>query len=227
MNESSEVKAFAGNASNLSGRSIKRKLQRRNPPALIALGSILWVSNQSRCDEDYYRWRSNNHMHPSDPSAYGLRHDRKVSLSKLGRSYCQPISFRMAKTLCITQPEEIKRETVRLADEPVVAMMGMDNITYLSKGALDASGLVKCVRRTAVTNAQQKKGILRKGYREAWSNLKIQVNIMRLICMREWRLSIDIMMEGLYRAEMRLHLKPYWGKPNVRNFRELAGNMRV
>ena len=44
--------------------------------------------------------------------------------------------------------------------------------------------------------------------------------------MREWRLSVDFMMEGLYRAEMRLHLKPYWGKPNVRNFRELAGNMR-
>jgi len=162
MNESSEVKAFAGNASNLSGRSIKRKLQRRNPPALIALGLILWVSNQSRCDEDYYRWRSNNHMHPSDPSAYGLRHDRKVSLSKLGRSYCQPISLRMAKTLCITQTEEIKRETVRLADEPVLAMMGMDNITYLSKGALDASGLVKCVRRIAVINAQEKTGILAK-----------------------------------------------------------------
>ena len=162
MNESSEVKALAGSASNLSGRSIKRKLQRRNPPTLIALGSIVWVSSQSRCDEDYYRWRRNNYVHPSDPSAYGLRHDRKVSLSKLGRSYCQPISFRMAKTLCITQTEEIKRETVRLADEPVVAMMGMDNITYPSKGALDASGLVKCVRRTAVTNAREKTGILTK-----------------------------------------------------------------
>ena len=162
MNESSEVKALAGSASNLSGRSIKRKLQRRNPPTLIALGSIVWVSSQSRCDEDYYRWRRNNYMHPSDPSAYGLRHDRKVSLSKLGRSYCQPISFRMAKTLCITQTEEIKRETVRLADEPVVAMMGMDNITYPSKGALDASGLVKCVRRIAAINAREKTGIQTK-----------------------------------------------------------------
>ena len=45
--------------------------------------------------------------------------------------------------------------------------------------------------------------------------------------MREWRLSAGLLMEGLYRAEMRLHLKPYWGKPNVRNFRELAGNMRA
>ena len=45
--------------------------------------------------------------------------------------------------------------------------------------------------------------------------------------MREWRLSAGSMMEGLFRAEMRLHLKPYWGKPNVRNFRELAGNMRA
>ena len=68
----------------------------------------------------------------------------------------------MAKTLCITQREEIRRETVRLADEPVVAMMGMDNITYLSKGALDASGLVKCVRRIAVTNAREKTGIQTK-----------------------------------------------------------------
>ena len=180
-----------------------------------------------RRDEDYYRRGRNSHMHLLTPSVYGIRHDRKVSLSKLGRSYCQPISFRMAKTLCITRSEEIKRETVRLADEPVVAMMGKDNITYLSKGALDASGLVKCVRRIAVTNAHQKKGILRKGCREAWSDLKIQVNNIRSMCMREWRLSVDFMMEGLYRAEMRLHLKPYWGKPNVRNFRELAGNMRA
>ena len=49
------------------------------------------------------------------PPAYGLRHDKIVSLSKLGRSCSQPIPFRMAKTLCITQ-WEIKRETVRLAD---------------------------------------------------------------------------------------------------------------
>ncbi len=108
MNESSEVKAFARSASNLSGRSIKRKLQRRNPPTLIVLGWTSWVSSLSPLDEDYYRWRRNDQMHPSNPSAYGLRHDRKVSLSKLGRSYCQPISFRMAKTLCITPKEEIK-----------------------------------------------------------------------------------------------------------------------
>ena len=35
MNESSEVKAFAGSASNLSGRSIKRKLQRRTAASNI------------------------------------------------------------------------------------------------------------------------------------------------------------------------------------------------
>lgn len=68
----------------------------------------------------------------------------------------------MAKTLCITQTEEIKREMVRLADELVVAMMGMDNITCPSKGALDASGLVKCVRRTAVINAREKTGIQKR-----------------------------------------------------------------
>ena len=162
MNESSEVKVLVRSASNLSGRSIKRKLQRRKLTSLIALGRILWMSSPSTGDEDYYQWRRNDQMHPLNSSAYGLRHDRKVSLSKLGRSYGQPISFRMAKTLCITPKEEIKRETVRLADEPVVAMMGMDNITYPSKGALDASGLGKCVRRIAVTNAREKRGIQTK-----------------------------------------------------------------
>ena len=67
MNESSGVKALVRSASNLSGRSIKRKLQRRNPPTLIALGSILWVSNQSRSDEDYYRWRRNKAGYPGHP----------------------------------------------------------------------------------------------------------------------------------------------------------------
>ena len=28
-------------------------------------------------------------------------------------------------------------------------------------------------------------------------------------------------------SRVRLHLKPYWGKPNVRNFRGRAGNMRM
>ena len=46
----------------------------------------------------------------------------------------------MAKTLCITQTEEIKRETVRLADKPVVEMMGMENITYPSKGKKKGRG---------------------------------------------------------------------------------------
>ena len=64
---------------------------------------------------------------------------RRSHLSKLGRSYGQPISFRMAKTLCITLGGN-QRETVRLADESIVAMMDMDNITYLSKAALGANG---------------------------------------------------------------------------------------
>ena len=71
-------------------------------------------------------------MHLLNPSAYGLRHDEKVPLSKLGRSCSQPIPSRMAKTHCITLSEEIKRETVRPADEPVVAMMdnGQHNLSY-------------------------------------------------------------------------------------------------
>ena len=59
-------------------------------------------------------------------------------LSKLGRSYSQPISFRTAKTLCITLRGN-QRETVRLADESIVAMMDMDNITYPSKRTLGAN----------------------------------------------------------------------------------------
>jgi len=74
-----------------------------------------------------------------NPSVYGMRHDRNVSLSKLGRSYDQPILFRMAKTHSYNFTKEIEREVVRLADEPVVAMKDMDNITYPSKGALDVS----------------------------------------------------------------------------------------
>ncbi|MCK4613685.1 MAG: hypothetical protein KAU14_02685 [Thermoplasmata archaeon] len=102
-------------------------------------------------------------MHPLNPSVYGMQHDRKVSLSKLGRSYGQPRLFRMAKTLCITLKEEIKRETVRLADEPVLAMIGMDNITCLSKGALDASRLEKCVRaKCHDIMPRQKTGIQKK-----------------------------------------------------------------
>jgi len=146
MNASSEVKVLVRSASNLSGRSIKRNLLHRNAPPLYSTWGVLWVSNLRQRDEDYYRQGRNNPMHLSNPSVYGIRHDRKVSLSKLGRSYGQPILFRMAKTLCITLQEEIKRETVRLADEPVIAMMGMDNITYLSQGALDASRLEQCVR---------------------------------------------------------------------------------
>jgi len=40
MNESSEVKALVRSANNLSGRSIKRKLQRRKAPPLQHLGDI-------------------------------------------------------------------------------------------------------------------------------------------------------------------------------------------
>jgi len=72
-------------------------------------------------------------MHLLDRSAYGLRHGRKVLLSKLGRSHGQPTPFHMAKTLCITHTVlgKSKGISVRLADGPIVAMIDKDNITYL------------------------------------------------------------------------------------------------
>ena len=71
-----------------------------------------------------------------NPSAYGLRHGKKVPLSKLGRSCSQPIPFHMAKTLYITQYWENQRKIVRLTDESIVTMMDMGNITHPSKGTL-------------------------------------------------------------------------------------------
>jgi len=75
-------------------------------------------------------------MNLLNPSAYGLWHDKKDILSKLGKSHGQPIPFCMAKILRITY-WEIKGRPRRLADESVVAMRDMDNITYPSKGTLD------------------------------------------------------------------------------------------
>jgi len=43
--------------------------------------------------------------------------------------------------------------------------------------------------------------------------------------MRTWRFSSEVFREGQALIEGRLGLKPDWGKLNVRNFREGAGNV--
>jgi hypothetical protein len=58
-----------------------------------------------------------------DPPVYGLRHDKIVSLAKLGESYDRPILFRMAMTPRISETHESKEEIIGLADRGVVAMM--------------------------------------------------------------------------------------------------------
>ena len=140
MNESSEVKVLVRSASNLSGRSIKRNLLHRKHTTLYST----WVDNYGcRIRRRGMKTIINREEITSctclNPSVYGMRHDRRASLSKLGRSYGQPILFRMAKTHSYNFTKEIEREVVRLADEPVVAVKDMDNITYPSKGALDVS----------------------------------------------------------------------------------------
>ena len=53
MNESSEVKALVRGANNLSGCSIKRKLQRRKSThPLQHLDGNMWMLNLLRHDED-------------------------------------------------------------------------------------------------------------------------------------------------------------------------------
>jgi len=62
-------------------------------------------------------------MQLMDPPVYGLRHDKIVSLAKLGESYDQPILCRMATIPRISEIHESKEEIIGLADRGVVAMM--------------------------------------------------------------------------------------------------------
>jgi hypothetical protein len=62
-------------------------------------------------------------MHPSNPSAYGLRHDRKGFIIKAGKVLRSANTIPHGKDPLYNSNRGNQRETVRLADESVVAVM--------------------------------------------------------------------------------------------------------
>jgi len=69
-------------------------------------------------------------MHPLDPLAYGLRHDRIVSFIKAGKDLQSANTIPYGKDPSYNPYWGNQREAVSLTDESVVTMRDMDNITY-------------------------------------------------------------------------------------------------
>ena len=155
--------------------------------------------------------------HPPSSRRRGDGMHGKIVVPKQGRPWRQPRSARRAKTHCISS----------------------DTVKSVRVSKAGRSGRSSVDARISRTLAEQRprgpKWLFE--WPEAWSadntdchrhegtrTTKTMSNHLCLRGMRSCRLSLRTRWEGHRRPMRHFGLKPYWGKPAVRNFREGGGN---
>ena len=206
-----------GQATN-AGRSMKRTLQRRKRYPTEASVGVLEEPTRSSLGEGLRGWgRLGMCTQPSSrrrgDGTYG-----RIADPKQGRSWRQPRPGRRARTCCISRDPAKSARVSKTGGSGSSSDDARDNITPVEQSSRGRRWSFEGPEAWSADNA----GCHRQ---EGTRATKVTSNQLDFRGMRTWRLSLRSCWEGHCRPMRHLCLKPYWGKPDVRNFRGGGGNV--